>query len=196
MSDDHPAPPARASDADRERVAELLNEALADGRLAVDEHKERIDRLYATKTHAELTPLTADLGTVGRDVERRRSADAVPVERVAPQVAILASTMVRPTGRVRGRMSGVGFFGSARIDLSYATVDEGGVQISAQAIMGSVDIVVPANARVNLTGMPLLGALSPTREPGPADGPRIDIKAVALLGSITVHRAEPEELEQ
>jgi Domain of unknown function (DUF1707) len=32
----------RASDADRERVAGLLGEALADGRLTVDEHRERI----------------------------------------------------------------------------------------------------------------------------------------------------------
>ena len=53
----------RASDADRERVAGLLGEALADGRLTVDEHRERIGILYATRTIDELTPLTADLGT-------------------------------------------------------------------------------------------------------------------------------------
>lgn len=193
MPDDDPAPPVRASDADRERVAGLLNEALADGRLTVEEHKERIDQLYATRTHAELVPLTADLGRHG--VERRRSAEAVPVERVRPQVAVLASSVARPTGRVEGRMAAVAFFGNARIDLSYATIDEGGVQISAQAVMGAVDIVVPADARVMVTGMPLLGSLSPTREPGPADGPRVYVKAVALLGSVTVHRAEPDELE-
>jgi hypothetical protein len=64
----------RASDADRERVAGLLGEALADGRLTVDEHRERIGILYATGTLDELTPLTADLGTERRDVERQRSA--------------------------------------------------------------------------------------------------------------------------
>ena len=36
-----------------------------------------------------------------RDVERQHSA--VPVERVAPQVAILSSSVARPTGRVEGR---------------------------------------------------------------------------------------------
>ena len=76
----------RASDADRERVAGLLSEALADGRLTVDEHRERIGVLYATRTLDELAPLTADLGTGRRDVEPQRSA--APVEPVARQVAI------------------------------------------------------------------------------------------------------------
>ena len=181
----------RASDADRDRVAGLLGEALADGRLTADEHRERIDVLYASRTHDELAPLTADLGTGRRDVERRPSA--VPVERVAPQVAILSSSVARPTGRVEGRIVGVGFLGEARIDLAYASLGEEGVEITAQAIVGTVDIVVPPEARVTMTGFPLLGQLSPTREPGPADGPHVKVSAFALLGSVTIHRAEVKE---
>lgn len=181
----------RASDADRERVAELLTEAVADGRLTADEHRERIDLLYATRTRGELASLTADLGTGPRDVERERSA--VPVEQVAPQVAILSSCLARPTGRVEGRIAAVGFLGNARIDLSYATLGEDGVEITAQAIIGAVDIVVPPDARVSMTGFPLVGELSPTREPGPVDGPRVTVRAFALLGSVTIHRAEAKE---
>lgn len=192
-ADDHPEPQVRASDADRERVAGLIGEALADGRITADEHRERLDRLYATRTHAELAPLTADLGTRSPDAERGRAPETVPVERVSPQVAILSSSMARPTGRVEGRMLAVGFLGDARIDLRYATIDAGGVQINAQAVLGNVDVVVPSNARVRMTGFPLLGSLSPTREPGPVDGPQVEVKALALLGSVTIHRAEPEE---
>lgn len=183
----------RASDADRERVAGQLGEALADGRLTADEHRERIDLLYAAKTHGELAPLTADLGTGQRDIEHQRSA--VPVERIAPQVAILASSMARPTGRVEGRIAGVGFLGEARIDLSYASLGEDGVEITAWAIIGTVHIVVPPDARVTMTGFPLLGELSPTREPGPADGPRVKVSAFALLGSVTIHRAEVKQAD-
>jgi Domain of unknown function (DUF1707) len=85
----------RASDADRERVAGLLGEALADGRLTVDVHRERIGVLYATRTLDEFAPLTADLGTGRRDVEPQRPA--APVERVARQVAILSSSVHNPT---------------------------------------------------------------------------------------------------
>lgn len=185
--DSHPEPSVRASDADRESVAEVLGEALADGRINADEHRERLDRLYATRTHGELAPLTADLGAAGHAADR---GEAVPAERVGAQISILSSSMARPTGRVEGKIVGVGFLGDARIDLSYATIEGAGVKINAQAIVGSVDIVVPADARVRMRGFPFLGSLSPTREPGPADGPLVEVRALAVLGSVTIHRAE------
>jgi Domain of unknown function (DUF1707)/Cell wall-active antibiotics response 4TMS YvqF len=192
--DDGAELPLRASDADRDRVAGLLSDALADGRLTADEHRERIDLLYASRTHDELVPLTADLGTGRSDVERRAAA-AAPVVRITPQVAILSSSVARPTGRVGGRMVGVGFLGDARIDLTYASLDREGVEITAQAIVGAVDIVVPRDARVTMTGFVLLGSLSPTRTPGPADGPHVKVSAFALLGSVTIHRAEARQAD-
>lgn len=181
----------RASDADRDRVAGLLGEALADGRLTAEEHGERIDALYATRTLAELAPLTADLGTAKRDVER--PASAAPARRIGPQVAVLSSTMARPVGHVGGRIVCVAFVGSARIDLSHASLGEDGVEIVAQAIVGTVDVVVPPDALVTMTGLPLLGDLSPTTEPGPAGGPHVKVSAFALLGSVTIHRAKASE---
>ena len=53
----------RASDADREKIAELLRDAYAEGRLTVDEHAERIEAAYSAKTLGELAPLTRDLPT-------------------------------------------------------------------------------------------------------------------------------------
>lgn len=47
----------RASDADRDRIAEILREALAVGRLDAEEHAERIDLVYRAKTMGELEPL-------------------------------------------------------------------------------------------------------------------------------------------
>lgn len=54
-------PEMRASDADRDRVAGLLREHYAEGRLTVEEFDERLDRLYKSKTYGELEVLTADL---------------------------------------------------------------------------------------------------------------------------------------
>src|ERR1700753_3294549 len=51
----------RASDADREGVANVLREAAGDGRLGLDELDERLDAVYAAKTYAELEPITRDL---------------------------------------------------------------------------------------------------------------------------------------
>lgn len=61
MADDHKAPGLRASDADRERVANELRDHYADGRLTMEEFDERIDSVYKAKTFGELAPITADL---------------------------------------------------------------------------------------------------------------------------------------
>jgi hypothetical protein len=55
------SPSMRASDADRERVVSVLQEAFAQGRITVDEFDERSDQAYAAKTLGDLVPLTADL---------------------------------------------------------------------------------------------------------------------------------------
>jgi len=62
MPADPPSSPAlRASDADRDRVIELLRAAVADGRLDSAEFDERVDAALAGRTLDALAPLTADL---------------------------------------------------------------------------------------------------------------------------------------
>jgi len=51
----------RASDADRERVAEALRQHHVDGRLDAEELGQRLDRVYAAKTLGELEAITTDL---------------------------------------------------------------------------------------------------------------------------------------
>src|SRR3954447_23636459 len=51
----------RASDAERERVAQLLRDSAGEGRLDMDELSERLDRVYAARTHGELEQVTRDL---------------------------------------------------------------------------------------------------------------------------------------
>src|SRR5258706_3985790 len=53
----------RASDADRERVAEVLRTAATEGRLHLSELDERLAAVYAARTYAELEPITHDLPT-------------------------------------------------------------------------------------------------------------------------------------
>jgi uncharacterized membrane protein len=50
-----------AGDADRERVAEVLKDAFAEGRLTQGEYEERVDRLYRARTYRELDLLVSDV---------------------------------------------------------------------------------------------------------------------------------------
>ena len=54
-------PKLRASDADRDAVAEQLREHFATGRIRMHELEERLGQVYAAQTYGELEPLIEDL---------------------------------------------------------------------------------------------------------------------------------------
>jgi hypothetical protein len=73
----------RASDADREAVAELLRTALSEGRLDLAEFDERLQRVYAAKTYGDLGGLLDDLpvtAPAGRSQLAPILRDALPAE--------------------------------------------------------------------------------------------------------------------
>ena len=71
------APPARASDAERDQAAEILRAGYAEGRLSRAELDERLAAAYAAKTRAGLRDLTGDLpGAVPAPATRDRPAPA------------------------------------------------------------------------------------------------------------------------
>jgi len=51
----------RASDADRDRAVELLNDAYGEGRLSRDEHDGRLEDALSARTYADLDQIVADL---------------------------------------------------------------------------------------------------------------------------------------
>ncbi|MFI7533550.1 DUF1707 domain-containing protein [Streptosporangium sp. NPDC049376] len=65
----------RASDGDRDKVAGVLREHYAQGRLTGEEFDERLERLYSSRTYGELARLTSDLPDVDL---RRMTAAPVP----------------------------------------------------------------------------------------------------------------------
>ncbi|WP_449060659.1 DUF1707 SHOCT-like domain-containing protein [Planomonospora algeriensis] len=67
-------PQMRASDDDRDRIASVLREHYAQGRLTVEEFDERLEQLYASRTYGELATLTSDLP----DVDLRAMREVAP----------------------------------------------------------------------------------------------------------------------
>jgi len=68
----------RISDADRDRVADRLRLAAAEGRLSSDELEERLEAAFTARTDAELAPLTADLPVPAAGVAPRGLARRLP----------------------------------------------------------------------------------------------------------------------
>jgi hypothetical protein len=89
MSADPPSSPAlRASDADRDRVIDVLRAAVADGRLEPAEFNERLDAALAARTFDALAPLTADLIAPGSRGALTPQLAVTPAEPAAELVTI------------------------------------------------------------------------------------------------------------
>ncbi len=72
-------PQMRASDADRDRVMEVLRVAAGDGRLTPDELDERLEAALSSRTLGELAALTADL-VAGPEMAMARAEDVVRID--------------------------------------------------------------------------------------------------------------------
>jgi signal transduction histidine kinase len=104
----------RASDADRELVAEILQEQHLAGRLDSDELEQRLGRCLATKSRAELHAITADLpiwgaqpwaplGRLGRAVaDPGRRATIRGMRRVLRELAGLIAILLLPIWALTG----------------------------------------------------------------------------------------------
>ncbi|HEY1669929.1 MAG TPA: DUF1707 domain-containing protein [Trebonia sp.] len=87
-------PRLRASDADRERTAQLLREHHAVGRLTVEEFNERLEKTFAARTLGELDELLADLPAI--DLYQLPSAGIRPTRRGGSGPRLRADDAVLP----------------------------------------------------------------------------------------------------
>lgn len=71
-----PDPNLRASDADRERIADRLRKASGEGRIDLAEFQERLESCYQAKTLGQLRELVADLPR--EDVQMAPRASGAP----------------------------------------------------------------------------------------------------------------------
>lgn len=85
-----PAGPTRVSDADRERVVELLRDHAAAGRLEPDELEDRIGRAYAARYGSDLQAVLAELPPEPAPHSRPRRPRATP----APLLPIAIAALV------------------------------------------------------------------------------------------------------
>ena len=86
----------RASDADRQEIAERLKAALDEGRLSLHEYDDRVKEAYAARTYADLLDLTTDLpkpGLSAAEVNARRAAEVKRAARRMPTALLVLWTI-------------------------------------------------------------------------------------------------------
>ncbi|MFD9034527.1 DUF1707 domain-containing protein [Streptomyces sp. NPDC059567] len=157
-----PSGELRASHDDREAVVEQLRDAVAEGRIDLDELDSRLEQALKSKTHAELAALTADL-------PRLSASESQPP-------LVLKGGMYgasRGPGRweVPGHVIAHGGVGGVSVDFTRVECRLTQVTVEAYGETSGVTIVIPDGWAADTSGMdPGSGGLknetTPARLPG------------------------------
>ncbi|MGH3347645.1 MAG: DUF1707 SHOCT-like domain-containing protein [Nocardioides sp.] len=187
----------RVSDADRNKVADLLRDAAGEGRIDLDELEERLEATFAAKTYADLVPITYDLPAHSGDqapVVARKTMPAT-AGTFDSSISVMGGVTRKGAWLVPERHTAFTMMGGVDLDLREATFAAKETTIYANAIMGGIDIYVDAHTHVIVEGVGIMGAFDQGRdkvEPQvTADSPVIRVKGIALMAGVTVTRKGP-----
>jgi hypothetical protein len=178
----------RVSDAERDHLVRLLQEALSRGLLDVHEFDERSELASRARTRGDLDELTADL-----------PMDPVPYSGTAPGPLVAAQDVVELTGTfssvkrkgtwevprklvLRRRM------GSTELDFTEARIDHPVVEVELDIVGGSVELRLPDGASASLDGIEVsLGSVEDHRRNIDVGGrPHFRIFGVVRWGSVEI----------
>ncbi len=181
----------RASDADRDAAAAVINNALAEGRLTADEHGQRLDAIYAAKTQAELAPLLADLpGQQAMAPVTATSRQLARSGRGRRIIAIFGGASRKGAWHAEPVIDVLTVFGGAELDFREAVLPGKEVTLRATSVLGGVEVTVPPDMRVIDNGIAILGGREikgGDDSVGP-DSPVLRIEGICVLGGIEVRR--------
>lgn len=178
----------RVSDAEREHVVNLLQKAIGQGLITLEEFTERTDSALAARTRAELNAVLIDLpGMTHKDSSAPEDA---PAARPRLELRNTMSKLSR-TGRwavprelvVRNKM------GACDLDFTEAAIDHDVVNIELDVTAGSVKLLLPQQAAVDVDDLQLAAGKLENKIPAGTTGqPRFILRGIVRAGSVTVKR--------
>ncbi|QFZ24853.1 DUF1707 and DUF2154 domain-containing protein [Saccharothrix syringae] len=194
----------RASDADREKVAQVLQRAHGEGRLDLHELDERLASAYAAKTYGDLVPLTADLGIPSPALLPTPVQQHLPASRVggtpgsANSFAFWSGVERRGDWVVPVTHNAVAIMGGVVIDLTRARFAQQETTINAYALMGGIEVIVPPDVTVRVDGIGFMGAFEDSThkgEPTVPGGPVVRVTGFAMMGGVEVKRPKKKKVK-
>jgi hypothetical protein len=191
--DEHRPPALRASDVDRERTADGLRQAAADGRLTMEELDERLTSAYAARTRDELAELTADVIVPGDEAvtapERR-----LPVRPGEGGTRWLFSVMGGVDRKGRWRVAEhlrlVNFMGGSEIDLNDAELSAQHTDVLVFSLMGGSTLWVPEGLNVEVSEFAFMGGNGVDLRDSRSDpeGPLLRVRLISIMGGTDIKR--------
>lgn len=181
-------PDELVSDADREQTVASLQEHLLAGRLTLEEFSERVEHAYEAHARGDLAQIQSGLP----------STDALPAtgsRRRATRLTAALFAHVVKAGRLKLRRWTVagGAFCDIDLDLRQAEIQGRRTALTVFVGFGNVDVYVPENVNVTVTGLAVAGH---RREWGEdivrPRSPELSVRVVSLFGTVDVWRVPAE----
>jgi hypothetical protein len=184
----------RASDADRDKAATVINSALAEGRLTAEEHSDRLDAIYSAKTQADLVPLLDDLpasGTAASPASAHDRGQQARSGRSGRIIAILGGASRKGAWHADPVINVLTVLGGAHLDFREAILPGNEVVLRAVSVLGGVEVIIPPEMRVIDNGIAILGGrdiAGRTADSANPGAPVLRIEGACVLGGMEVKR--------
>jgi hypothetical protein len=187
IADPPDQPRILASDAERERGVALLREAVAEGRLTLEEFSDRVGAAQVARTGQDLALLT-------RDLPIPAAAALRPAGTRARHRAAFSRLVRRGPWELAERSSFQSLFGTILLDLREARPAGPEVEVEIFNLFGTVTVIVPEGIVVNVEGggwfaSQVIESPSVAAIPG---APVLRIRCSGPGGTLYVRTREPE----
>ncbi|BBX32029.1 MULTISPECIES: DUF1707 SHOCT-like domain-containing protein [Mycolicibacterium] len=171
----------RVSNADRAKVGQLLERAVAEGMITLDEFSDRYDAALAARTRGELSVVVADLPLVSPQVAR-------PPEVLRGRMSSIVRRgqwNVAPTLQLNTRLC------STTLDFTSAVLAGPVVTVLIDDYCSSTELIVPASATADLNGVDAVAgsATVKVRTSPPSRELHLIVRGKVRMGSVTVRHA-------
>ena len=185
----------------REAVMDGLVKRFSEGSVSMEEYERRTGVAAKAMTKAEVfsaieglpeetpdrdtAPASRSRSTTGLSGWRCATAgERVPESSAA--VAVFSGCERRGVWHAPRRFESISLFGGADIDFRKAIVPPEGVTINALAVFGGIDVIVPPDMRLEVSGMGIFGGFDHKQTDAPDNAPLIRIEGFCLFGGVGI----------
>ena len=191
----------------RQKTIDVLCQHFATETLDNDEFERRVELAHRVDTVHELRRLVADLpalGTISGSSQRAapthglRGATADPklVSDTQIAVGVMSGSSRKGIWIPPRHLWSVAVMGGVDLDFREARMGPGITEISAFALMGGVEIIVPPDLQVECSGIGIMGGFDcsdEVRQSSDPDSPILKINGLAIMGGVDITVREPGE---
>ncbi len=174
---------AEPTEMERQAMVDRIQQALAEDHLEFHEIDDRLEKVYAASSTAEL-----ELAGDGLP-ELRQPPPPVAARHLAPASSnsIVGDVKIGGWLAVDQPINVFSGIGDVVVDLSSAAMPADGVTLALRTVVGDVKVIVPDGARVQMESTTVIGDRKSSLVQPIEGGPLVRVKSFSLVGDIKVY---------